>query len=202
MGAEAQCTAHFAGASSDGKALLETDYLLFRGTFRVRIPFKDIQAISADEHELSIRFPAGTARFQLGALAKKWLEKIKNPPTLLHKLGIREKSRVLLAGVSDDRLIADLKQCGADVLKRAAGNCDFILLQMESAPDLERIAGMRKHMKPDSAIWLIWPKGQKHITEAQVITAARAAGFIDTKVAGFSPTHTALKVVIPAANRK
>jgi hypothetical protein len=31
--------------------------------------------------------------------------------------------------------------------------------------------------------------------------AGKAAGLVDVKVAGFSATHTALKLVIPAARR-
>ena len=37
--------------------------------------------------------------------------------------------------------------------------------------------------------------------EAQAPAAGRAAGMVDVKVAGFSATHSALKFVIPKAQR-
>jgi hypothetical protein len=50
-------------------------------------------------------------------------------------------------------------------------------------------------------LWIGYPKGQKQITENDVIAAGRKAGLKDVKVVGFSPTHTALKFVIPVEKR-
>jgi len=55
--------------------------------------------------------------------------------------------------------------------------------------------------KGAAALWIVYPKGPKDITENDVLAAGRKAGLKDVKVAGFSPTHTALKFVIPAARR-
>jgi hypothetical protein len=52
-----------------------------------------------------------------------------------------------------------------------------------------------------AALWIVFPKGQKHITEDDVLAAGRKAGLKDVKVVGFSSTHTALKVVIPLSKR-
>ena len=51
MGAESRCTVHFAGQRSEGKALLETDHLVFRGTFRLNIPRKSITTLDAPAGE-------------------------------------------------------------------------------------------------------------------------------------------------------
>ena len=56
-------------------------------------------------------------------------------------------------------------------------------------------------MKGPAALWIVYPKGQKAITENDVIAAGRKAGLKDVKVVAFSPTHTALKFVIPLAQR-
>jgi hypothetical protein len=48
---------------------------------------------------------------------------------------------------------------------------------------------------------VVYPKGQKHITEAGVFAAGKQAGLVDVKVASFSATHTALKFVIPVDRR-
>ncbi|HXR09549.1 MAG TPA: hypothetical protein VN792_02170, partial [Candidatus Acidoferrales bacterium] len=58
-----------------------------------------------------------------------------------------------------------------------------------------------RSIKPNGAIWIVYPKGVKHITESDVLRAIRAASLTDVKVASFSATHTALKAVIPSARR-
>ena len=58
-----------------------------------------------------------------------------------------------------------------------------------------------KLLQGATALWIVYPKGQKHIAENDVLAAGRKIGLKDVKVIGFSPTHTALKFVIPVANR-
>ena len=46
------------------------------------------------------------------------------------------------------------------------------------------------------------PKGKDTpVTETDARKAGLAAGLVDVKVAAFSPTHSALKFVIPVAKR-
>jgi hypothetical protein len=56
-------------------------------------------------------------------------------------------------------------------------------------------------MKGSAALWVVYPKGQKSITETDVIGAGRKVGLKDVKVVGFSTTHTALKFVFPVEKR-
>ena len=56
-------------------------------------------------------------------------------------------------------------------------------------------------LKPDGALWIVYPKGVPEIREMDVLLAGREAGLKDTKVASFSATHTALRFVIPIAKR-
>jgi hypothetical protein len=48
---------------------------------------------------------------------------------------------------------------------------------------------------------VVYPKGVQTIREIEVLDAGRTAGLKDTKVASFSPTHTALRFVIPVSAR-
>jgi hypothetical protein len=50
-------------------------------------------------------------------------------------------------------------------------------------------------------IWVVWPKGQKHIREDDIRRRAIACGLVDIKVCSFSDTLSALKLVIPKARR-
>ena len=67
--------------------------------------------------------------------------------------------------------------------------------------DLSALSKLVKSMQGAAALWIVYPKGQKHITENDVLAAGRKSGLKDVKVVGFSPTHTALKFVIPLSKR-
>jgi len=47
----------------------------------------------------------------------------------------------------------------------------------------------------------VYPKGQKSVTESDIRSAGLETGLVDVKVVGFSPTHTALKFVLPKSRR-
>ena len=67
--------------------------------------------------------------------------------------------------------------------------------------DLDRLTKLEPMLNRAGAIWIVYPKGLKAITEMSVMNAAGAAGFVDNKTCKFSETHTALRVVIPVARR-
>ena len=60
---------------------------------------------------------------------------------------------------------------------------------------------LREAIKPDGAVWVVWPKGQKAFREDDARQAGPAAGLVDVKVASFSETLSALKMVIPVKDR-
>ena len=136
MGNEAFCKVRFGKQESEGKALLETREILFRGEFRLKIPFSAIESAKVGDGELRLRTAEGTAVFA-----------------------------------------ADAKD------------------------DFSNLSKITKSLRGAAALWIVYPKGQKHITENDVLTAGRKAGLRDVKVVGFSLTHTALKFVSPLEKR-
>lgn len=111
MGQEARCTVGFGGETAEGKALLETDVLVFRSeSLRLKIPFKQMRSVGARDGVLLIDFPDGAATFELRDQAEKWARKILNPKSLLDKLGVKGGMRVLVLGVEDEGLLADLRE--------------------------------------------------------------------------------------------
>ena len=74
MGQETHCIATWNGKRSVGRARLETDELLFRGEFRLTLPFKSILELGVADGRLSVRVPEGTATFNLGPRAQQWAE--------------------------------------------------------------------------------------------------------------------------------
>jgi len=197
MGQEANCEVRFGGKTSVGKALLETDDLIFRGDFRLSIPLRSIESLEAADGVLRVTSSAGTAVFVLGPRADKWAHKIRNPRTLADKLDVKPGMRVSLIGVDDP-----LEGRTSDVTNgKAARESDLIFYGAEKEKDLAKLASLQKSLKRNGAIWVVYPKGRKEITEIGVLTAGRQAGLVDIKVARFSDTHTALKFVIPSGAR-
>ena len=76
MGNEATCKVRFGKQVSEGKALLETTEILFRGEFRLKIPFSTLKSAKAVDGELRLQTAEGVAVFYLGAAAEKWRDKI------------------------------------------------------------------------------------------------------------------------------
>jgi hypothetical protein len=202
MGAESKCTLTFGKTRADGKALLETDALIFRGgDVRLSVPYKQISSVEAKDGALRIKFPDGVAVFAVGDVAPKWAEKILNPPSRLDKLGVKPDQVIILHGVDDEAFERELQARGAQVSRRLAGAADIIFYGAESRPALNRLQALQKNLKRDGAIWVIRPKGVDAITETDVMKAGKAAGLVDVKVARFSDTHTAEKFVIPVKDR-
>jgi hypothetical protein len=202
MGNETLCTLRYAGKSFSGKALLETSELIFRGDTRLKLPFSSIKSLQAKDGELHVRTGEGLAIFSLGRQAEKWRHKIANPKSLLDKLGVKPGECVSLGGKFPADFLASLKKNGAIVARAMTASWPhWIFLAADSLQDLRRVPTIAKSMRGATALWIVYLKGQKTITESEVRSTGLQAGLTDIKVASFSATHTALKFVIPKSKR-
>jgi hypothetical protein len=202
MGNELKCTVRFGKEKSEGKALLETSEVLFRGEFRLKIPFVSIKSAKAVDGELRLETANGLAIFEIGPAAEKWREKILHPKTRIEKIGLKPGAKVSLLGNFDADFLDELKSLTASVSKdKVAAGSDTIFLAADSLKTLSGATEIAKSLKGAAALWLVYPKGQKTITENDVIAAGRKTGLKDVKVVGFSGTHTALKFVLPLEKR-
>ena len=203
MGQELDCRLQYQKRTSAGKAYLETDYLLFRGQRvrgsdeRLKIAFKDLTAVKADGGLLKLEFPGGPAALELGKAAEKWAQKILHPPTRAGKLGLKPGLAVRLAGDFEPDFLEELQGSAIE----EEGKADLVFFRASATRDLARVAKLKSWLKPAGALWVVYPKGVPAIREIEVLDAGRAAGLKDTKVASFSATHTALRFVIPVAER-
>ncbi|HEY7269456.1 MAG TPA: DUF3052 family protein, partial [Dehalococcoidia bacterium] len=190
-------------AASHGKALLETSELLFRGDFRLRIPFALARELDARDGVLTIGWPEGSADFQLGANAAKWADKIRNPRGLLDKLGIKPSAAVCLIGVDDADFRDQLAARGAHILPgEAASDADHVFYAADEPGALAALDSLRARLKATGALWVVSPKGKgSPVRDVEVIDVARAAGLVDVKVVSFSATRSAQNFVIPVAQR-
>jgi len=202
VGNELKCTVRFGKQTSAGKALLETSEVLFRGDFRLKIPFASIKSVKAVGGELCLETANGPAVFEIGPAAEKWREKILHPKTRIEKIGLKPGAKISLIGDFDADFLAELKPLDGSVSRdKVAADSNTIFFAADSLKELSAVAKIAKSLKGATALWIVYPKGQKTITENDVIAAGRKTGLKDVKVVGFSATHTALKFVIPLTKR-
>jgi hypothetical protein len=203
MGSEAQTRVTYKGASSEGKALLETAEIIFRGAdFRLKIPFDRIESLEASKGELRVQYGGAVAVFSLGTDAEKWAQKVRNPRGLMDKLGVKPGMTVAVLGVEDSEFLAQLRERAGEPESGSVAGADLVFYEADRVDDLIRLEELRAMIKPAGAIWVVSPKGKAaEIRDVEVMAAAREAGLVDNKVVSFSPTHTALRLVIPKANR-
>ena len=201
MGKEVECRAEFDGKRSVGKLQLETDDLRFKGEPRLRIPLKQIEKASAKAGVLTIKWPEGTARFELGTTAETWAEQINNPKSLLDKLGVKSGQTISVVGIADEDFLHDLRKRTPEYKTSPQKNSDVVFYQADEPADLAKLKKLKSSIRPDGAIWVVSPKKRPEIVDTVVIAAGKAAGLVDVKVARFSETYTALKFVIPKDQR-
>ena len=203
MGNEAKCTVVSGGKRVSGKALLETAELIFRSeALKLKIPFGKMKSVKATDGALRVQSPEGSFVFELGSDAEKWAHKILHPKSRLEKIGIEKGMKVTVIGTLEREFEKELAGAASSVVRGAiAKDTACIFLSAETKKELERAKNIAKVMRGAVALWIVYPKGRKEITENDVLRTGRAAGFKDVKVVGFSATHTALKFVIPVEKR-
>jgi len=121
----------------------------------------------------------------------------------LDKLGVKPGMRVGVLGLADAAFRRELSTRTTDVTEgRVKRDSDIVFLALDAPAGLARLTALQRAIKPDGAIWVLWPKGRKQLTENMVRDAALARGLVDIKVAAFSETLSALKLVTPVAHRR
>ena len=130
------------------------------------------------------------------------MERVYTTP-LLDKLGIRPGMRVALLDVADPDIRPQIGERTTDLTEGwPEPDTDIVLFGADSIDALERLADLATRIRPNGAIWVVSRKGpERTLRDVDVIDAGIAAGLVDNKVASFSRTHTALRLVIPVARR-
>jgi Protein of unknown function (DUF3052) len=202
MGSELQCKVRAGGKTLQGKALLETSEVIFRGDSSFKIPFASIQTVNVKGGELHLTWSGGSAIFELGDRAAKWADKILHPKSTAEKLGIKPGMTASVQAIRDAAFLTDLREKAEKVsTSRLLKDSDLIFFGAAEESDLADVAEVIPSLANAGALWIVYPKGKQEITEGQVLAAGRAAGLLDVKVVKFSETHTALKFVRPRNKR-
>jgi hypothetical protein len=121
---------------------------------------------------------------------------------LIDKLGVKPGQRIAVLGVESAEFLADLAARVPEYSRREKiAGADLLFFSAEAVKDLAKMKSLARTIQKNGAIWVVYPKGQKHIREIDVIAAGKSVGLVDNKVCKFSETHTALRFVIPVADR-
>ncbi|MEA3203750.1 MAG: hypothetical protein QOI63_1429 [Thermoplasmata archaeon] len=197
MGTVVEGTAQVAGRTVKVTADFASDHVVLRGGLKGEHPYATVAVVSSAGGILRLQVAGALAEFPLEEKAERVAQRIRSPPTVLDKLGLRAGLRVQCLALPAD-LQADIDRLA---LAGARANLDLLLLGVEKPADLDRIAALRDRLAPDGALWVVYPKGRKDPGETDVIGAGRNAGLKDVKVARVSATHTGLKFVVPLSKR-
>lgn len=207
MGKEADCIARFSwiegGNPREGRALLETDELLFRGTPKVVIARGQITRAAAGDGELVVTSAQGTARFELGSAAEKWRDAILSPPSLADKLGITKDAAVAVVGELPEAVRREVTARTAHVRDGApVAATQVVLVVTRAAAELTDAALLAQKLTGATALWILYPKGKDSpVPEAAVMEALRGAGLKDNKTCRVDDVLTGLRFVVPKAAR-
>jgi hypothetical protein len=121
---------------------------------------------------------------------------------LIDKLGVKAGQRIAVLGVEDAEFLKDLADRVPEYSRGSRiANADLVFFSAEGQKDMSQLKSLSRSICKSGGIWVVYPKGQKHIREIDVINAGKSAGLTDNKVCRFSETHTALRFVIPLAKR-
>ena len=202
MGIETTCRVETDAGAGEARVLLETEELIVRGPLKARIPLKSVDTAVVDGRRLIVSHGKSRTVLHLGPEAARWADRILNPRTRLEKLGVKPGMVVSCQGIADIGLRDELSAAGATVSwGRIKKDSDLILLGVERDPEVSRIAPAVGSIRPNGAIWVIHPKGKEGVKDTAIFAAGRAAGLVATKVAKFSESHTAEKLVVPVEKR-
>lgn len=121
------------------------------------------------------------------------------------KLGIREGSRVLLVSPPPGFTLGPLPP-GAEVLRRAGGTLDVVVLFATKRSQLERrLPALARSLDPSGRLWVAWPKkaakAETDLTFDVVQEAGLSAGLVDNKSASVDEVFQGVQFVYRLKDR-
>jgi hypothetical protein len=121
---------------------------------------------------------------------------------LLDKLGVRPGMRVAIFDLDDTEFTKLLAEREARVEGDKAKELDLAFLMVREPADLHRLADLRPLIRSNGAIWVLRSKGPAApVREPDVIEAGQRHRLVDNKIASFSDTLAAMRLVIPVGLR-
>ena len=110
---------------------------------------------------------------------------------------------VAIVDLNDAGFLSLLRERTSDVVQgRPRRTCDLVFMGARDVADLRRLKDVKKWIEPNGAIWVVRAKGSNAaIRDTDVIAAGLAAGLVDNKIASFSETQGAMRLVFRVRDR-
>ncbi len=198
MGTNSHGTVTVGGKKVNCEADFASDHVVFSGGRRGEVKYSKIKVLGTAGGKLRIEVDGAVMEFPLGDKVDRIANKIRKPPTLLDKLGIKEGAVGNFAGTP----AWFAKPAEAAGLKEGFPRTPVPLLIVSvGSPDELAFEEWTRRITPDGAVWVVYRKGGHGMRELDVIQIGRESGLKDIKVARFDDSHSALKFVLPLADR-
>jgi len=122
---------------------------------------------------------------------------------LLDKLGVKAGSRVAIVDLNDPWFLSLLRERTSDIVRnRPRKPVDLVFMGAQDEGDLKQLKELKLWIEPNGAIWVVRPKGARSsLRETDLIEAGLAAGLVDNKIASFSDTQGAMRLVFRLRDR-
>jgi hypothetical protein len=194
MGREALTHAEVGRDAGEVRVLLEAREMVLRGDIRRRYALADVSGVSVEDEVLQFMVGGEIVRLFLGAeAARKWAEAmLKPPPSLAQKMGLASGRPVWVLTPVDDPALQDAIGDAAAEEARA----DMALAVVESEAALEAVLTAHRR-RPETSLWLVYPKGGKEFGDTAVRLRLRSAGYRDSKSCAVSEQWTATRYALP-----
>src|SRR5688572_28001752 len=203
MGTIVEGTVTVGGQKVNCKADFASDHVTFSGGRRGEVAYTKVEVLGTAKGVLRLRVDGALMDFPLGAKVDRVAAKIRKPPTLMEKLGVKPGLSVASVNVDAKAFTIELEKVVPDARHGAPGRpVDLLFLAVRGRDELDRIADSVGLVKQDGGLWVVYPKGRRDLRESDVLAAGREAGLKDIKVARVSTTLTALKFVRPVDSRE
>jgi hypothetical protein len=116
---------------------------------------------------------------------------------------VKPGAKVAMVDLDDPGFSKLLRERTRDIVKgKPREPVDLVFMAANDIDDLRRLKEVKQWIEPNGAIWVVRPKGGRAaIKETDVIEAGLAAGLVDNKIASFSDTHGAMRLVFRLRDR-
>jgi hypothetical protein len=193
MGLEIRTTAVAGDHSAEGRLHLDSRSLSFQGTaLKWSVDLGNAVRARADGDWLVVSRGRQKARFLVGKGVERWIEKIHNPPDRIRKFGARSGMKCWLSGGFPRDFVGELKNAGCSRTTRIDG-CDLAFLRIDRREEMGLLESVLEELPAGINIWIVWPKGSAAISQSDVMTAARSAGYGPSKAAAYDESRSSMR---------
>lgn len=193
MGLETTTTATQGRKRYEGKLYLDSKSLTFRSkAFRWEAILGSTVNAESSNGRLIVQSGDDVVRFEVGAAAPKWVDKINHPPTRVTKLGIKPDHRFWVSKGFSKSFVDELKATGASHTRKRE-TCDIAFWKVTHRIELQEFDEIADSLAPGVNLWIVWTKGSEAINQNEVMKEAKSRGFGPSKTAAFDDQHSSMR---------